>query len=113
VIEAASPIFVESREAIRGRRVLVIEDGPTLTHGEMAYGAGVVAAKRFGAAELVDPRPYAVGSLVATYQRYPHDRPGAAGHGLRPGPGARIGGDDQRHARAMWCSSPRRLTCAA
>ncbi len=71
VIEAASPIFVEEPEAIRGRRVLVVEDGPTLTHGEMAYGAGVVAARRFGAAEIVDPRPYAVGSIIATYAKYP------------------------------------------
>jgi len=60
VVEAASPIFVEHPAAVRGQRVLVVEDGPTLTHGEMAYGAGVVAARRFGAAELVDPRPYAV-----------------------------------------------------
>lgn len=72
VIEAASPIFVEAPDAIRGKRVLVIEDGPTLTHGEMAYGAGTVAAKRLGAAELVDPRPYAVGSIIATFQKYPN-----------------------------------------
>ncbi len=71
VIEAASPLFVDDPEAIRGKRVLVIEDGPTLTHGEMAYGAGWVAARRFGAAEIVDPRPFAVGSIVATYQKYP------------------------------------------
>jgi len=71
VVEAASPIFVDDPAAIRGKRVLVIEDGPTLTHGEMAYGAGVVAARRFGAAEIIDPRPYAVGSIVATYQKYP------------------------------------------
>ena len=72
VIEAASPIFVDDPDAIRGKRVLVVEDGPTLTHGEMPYGAGVVAAHRFGAAELVDPRPYAVGSIAATFQKYPH-----------------------------------------
>ncbi|HSD82876.1 MAG TPA: cyclic 2,3-diphosphoglycerate synthase [Anaerolineae bacterium] len=71
VVEAASPIFVDDPAAIRGKSVLVIEDGPTLTHGEMAYGAGVVAARRFGAAEIIDPRPYAVGSIVATYQKYP------------------------------------------
>jgi predicted GTPase len=71
VVEAASPIFVDDPAAIKGKSVLVIEDGPTLTHGEMAYGAGVVAARRFGAAEIVDPRPYAVGSIVATYQKYP------------------------------------------
>ena len=71
VIEAASPLFVELPEEIRGKRVLVIEDGPTLTHGEMAYGAGWVAARRFGAAEIVDPRPFAVGSIAATYKKYP------------------------------------------
>ncbi|NLE99836.1 MAG: GTPase [Anaerolineales bacterium] len=71
IIEAASPIYVENPDAIRGKRVLVIEDGPTLTHGGMAYGAGVVAARRFGAAEIVDPRPYAVGSIVETYRKYP------------------------------------------
>ncbi len=72
VLEAASPIFVEAPEAIRGKRVLVIEDGPTLTHGEMAYGAGTVVARRLGAAELVDPRPYAVGSIVGTFHKYPN-----------------------------------------
>jgi len=71
VIEAASPLFVDDPAAIRGKRVLVIEDGPTLTHGEMAYGAGWVAARRFGAAEIVDPRPYAVGSIKATFEKYP------------------------------------------
>lgn len=71
VIEGASPLFVDDPAAIKGKRVLVIEDGPTLTHGEMAYGAGWVAARRFGAAEIVDPRPYAVGSIKATYAKYP------------------------------------------
>jgi len=71
VIEAASPIFVDDPGAIRGKRVLVVEDGPTLTHGEMAYGAGWVAARRFGAGEIIDPRPYAVGSIAATYAKYP------------------------------------------
>jgi predicted GTPase len=71
IIEAASPLFVDDPNAIRGKRVLVIEDGPTLTHGEMAYGAGWVAARRFGAAEIVDPRPYAVRSIKATYEKYP------------------------------------------
>ncbi len=75
VIEAASPIFVEDPRAIQGRRVLVIEDGPTLTHGEMAYGAGVTAARRFGAAELVDPRPYAVRSIAEAFRKYPHIGP--------------------------------------
>ena len=71
VIEAASPLFVDDPLAIRDKRVLVVEDGPTLTHGEMAYGAGWVAARRFGAAEIVDPRPYAVGSILETYRKYP------------------------------------------
>ena len=72
LIEAASPIFVEDPGAIQGKRVLVIEDGPTLTHGGMAYGAGTVAAQRFGAAQIVDPRLYAVGSIVETYEKYPN-----------------------------------------
>jgi predicted GTPase len=71
MVEAASPIFVEDPGAIRGKAVLVVEDGPTLTHGEMAYGAGVVAARRFGASRIVDPRPYAVGSIAETYKKYP------------------------------------------
>ena len=71
MIEAASPLFVNDPGAIWGKRVLVVEDGPTLTHGEMAYGAGWVAARRFGAAEIVDPRPFAVGSIIETYQNYP------------------------------------------
>lgn len=71
VIEAASPVTVEDPAAIRGKRVLVVEDGPTLTHGGMEYGAGVIAAQRFGAASLVDPRPYAVGSIAATFRKYP------------------------------------------
>jgi predicted GTPase len=71
IVDAASPIFVERGEAIRGKRVLVIEDGPTLTHGEMAFGAGWVAARRYGAAEIVDPRPYAVGSILETFAKYP------------------------------------------
>jgi len=70
VIEAASPIFVEDPSAVRGKRVLVIEDGPTLTHGGMTYGAGVIAAQKFGAAEIVDPRPYAVGSIRDTFRKY-------------------------------------------
>jgi predicted GTPase len=75
IIEAASPLFVDDPAAIRGKRVLVIEDGPTLTHGEMAYGAGWVAARRFGAAEIVDPRPFAVRSIKATYEKYPSTGP--------------------------------------
>ena len=71
VVDAASPLFVDEPERIRGKRVLVIEDGPTLTHGEMKYGAGVVAALKNGARELVDPRPYAVGTIAQTFATYP------------------------------------------
>jgi predicted GTPase len=71
IVKAASPIFVDDPAAIRGQRVLVVEDGPTLTHGEMAYGAGVVAAQYFEAGEIVDPRPYAVRTIQATYEKYP------------------------------------------
>jgi len=72
VVDAASTISVENPELIKGKRVLVVEDGPTLTHGEMKIGAGIVAAKRFGAAEIIDPKPFAVGSLAETYRNYPH-----------------------------------------
>jgi predicted GTPase len=71
ILEGASPLFVDDPGQIQGKRVLVVEDGPTLTHGEMAYGAGWVAARRFGAAEIIDPRPFAVGSILETYQKYP------------------------------------------
>jgi predicted GTPase len=70
-VEAASPIFVDDSERIRGKRVLVVEDGPTLTHGEMAYGAGWITAQRYGAAEIVDPHEYAVGSIAETFAKYP------------------------------------------
>ncbi len=75
IIEGASPLFVDEPDAIKGKRVLVIEDGPTLTHGEMTYGAGWVAARRFGASEIIDPRPFAVGSIAATYEKYPRTGP--------------------------------------
>ncbi|MCD6288934.1 MAG: GTPase [Anaerolineae bacterium] len=75
IVEAASPIFLDDPAVIQGKRVLVVEDGPTLTHGEMPYGAGVIAARRFGAAEIVDPRPYAVGSILETYEKYPSTGP--------------------------------------
>jgi predicted GTPase len=71
IIEAASPITVDKLELIRGRRVLIIEDGPTLTHGGMSYGAGTIAAKKLGA-EIVNPRPYAIGSIKKAYKQYPH-----------------------------------------
>jgi predicted GTPase len=75
IIEMAMPLTVADPKAVRGKRVLVIEDGPTLSHGGMGYGAGFLAAKRFGAAELVDPRPYAVGSIGPVYKAYPHMGP--------------------------------------
>lgn len=73
IVEAESPISINDGEgeAIRGKRVLAVEDGPTLTHGDMDFGAGVLAAKKFGASEIVDPRPYAVGSISETFRRYP------------------------------------------
>jgi len=71
VVDAASPLTIDHPELIRGKKVLVVEDGPTLTHGEMKYGAGVVAAQKFGAKEIIDPRPYAVGTIKDTYTKYP------------------------------------------
>ncbi len=71
VVEGASPIFVDNPELLRGSRAIVVEDGPTLTHGEMKYGAGVVAAQRFGVGEMVDPRPFTVGSITETFKKYP------------------------------------------
>lgn len=71
IIEGASPLFVDNPREISGKRILVIEDGPTLTHGEMAYGAAWVAARRFGAKEIIDPRPFSVGSILETYAKYP------------------------------------------
>jgi predicted GTPase len=72
VIETASRVTIADPEAVRGKHVLVVEDGPTITHGEMPYGAGVVAANRYGAASLVDPRPFAVGSIAKTFEKFPH-----------------------------------------
>ncbi len=72
IIEGASPVTVEKPNLIRGKKVLVIEDGPTLTHGEMKYGAGTVAAEKLGAKKIVDPRPYTVKSITATYEKYPN-----------------------------------------
>ena len=69
---AASPLTVDDPEAIRGKRVLVVEDGPTLTHGEMKYGAGTIAARQFRARDFVDPRPFAVGEMKATFDKYPN-----------------------------------------
>ncbi len=72
IIRANSKLTVEDSGSIAGKRVLVIEDGPTLTHGGMKYGAGIVAAKKYGAAEIIDPRPYAVGSIKKTFEKYSH-----------------------------------------
>ena len=71
VVDAASPIFVDREGEIRGKRVLVVEDGPTLTHGEMSYGSGTVAARKHGAGEIVNPRPYVTGKIKATFDKYP------------------------------------------
>ena len=71
VVEAASPLSVDKPELIRGKRVLVVEDGPTLTHGEMLYGAGAIAAEKYGASEIIDPRPWAKGTIRETYDKYP------------------------------------------
>jgi predicted GTPase len=72
IIRASSPVSVDDEDAVRGKRVLLVEDGPTLTHGEMRFGAAHVAAKRFGAASIVDPRPYAVGSIRDTFAKFDH-----------------------------------------
>ena len=72
ILEAASPITADRPELIKGKKVLVIEDGPTLTHGNMPYGAGAIISKKLGASEIVDPRPYAVGSIKETYKKYTH-----------------------------------------
>ena len=72
VVRAESPVTLDKPELVRGKRVLVVEDGPTLTHGGMSYGAGYVAAKNAGAAEIIDPRPFAVGSIRRTYEKYPN-----------------------------------------
>ncbi|HUN64949.1 MAG TPA: cyclic 2,3-diphosphoglycerate synthase [Bacteroidota bacterium] len=72
IIEAASPISVSDESVIRGKRVLVVEDGPTLTHGEMSYGAGVIAANKYGADKLIDPRPWVVNTIAETFRKYPN-----------------------------------------
>jgi predicted GTPase len=72
IIRANSPVTVPDGKDIEGKTVLVVEDGPTLTHGGMAYGAGIVAAKQYGAGSIVDPRPFAVGSIKKTFEKYTH-----------------------------------------
>ena len=72
VVDAVSPIRVDNPEVIKGKKVLVVEDGPTLTHGEMKFGAAYLAAQKYGASEIVDPREYAVGSIKTAFEKYPH-----------------------------------------
>lgn len=72
IIDAASPIFVENPSEINGKRVLVVEDGPTLTHGDMDFGAGLLAAEKFGAREIVEPKDYAIGTIKETFENFPH-----------------------------------------
>jgi predicted GTPase len=72
VLRCNSPVSCDRPDLVRGKRALVVEDGPTLTHGGMTFGAGLVAARKVGAAEIVDPMPYAVGSIAATYRKYPN-----------------------------------------
>jgi len=103
VIQARSKIMLDCPELIQGKRVLVIEDGPTLTHGEMSYGSGCVAAHRYGAAELVDPRPAARGALREVFARYPHIGPALPAMGYSP---AQL--DDLAATIAMQLLSPRR-----
>ncbi len=75
IVLAESPVSVDDPDQIRGKRVLVVEDGPTLTHGEMPFGAATIAARNYGAAALVDPHPIAVGAILEAYRRYPHIGP--------------------------------------
>jgi predicted GTPase len=75
IVLAESAVVVGNPERVKGKRILVVEDGPTLTHGEMSFGAGIIAARQHHAAEIVDPRPYAVGSIGETYRAYPHIGP--------------------------------------
>ena len=82
IVKAASPVTLGEGPSLAGKRVLVIEDGPTITHGGMPFGAGTVAAHHEGAAEIIDPRPYAVGSIAETYARYPGIGAVSAGDGL-------------------------------
>jgi len=84
IVLAESPVLVSHPELIRGKRVLVVEDGPTLTHGEMSFGAGFIAANQFQAAEIVDPRPFAAGTIKRVYQSYPHMGPILPAMGYSP-----------------------------
>ncbi len=84
IIDSASPITVERPEIIKGKRVLVVEDGPTLTHGGMKYGAGTIGANKAGAREIIDPRPYTVGTITETFQKYPDTGPLLPAMGYSP-----------------------------
>ncbi len=84
IVRTASQVWVDGGERIRGKRVLVVEDGPTVTHGSMPSGAGLAAAVKYGAAQVVDPRPWAIGSLAEAYQRHPHLGPVLPALGYRP-----------------------------
>ncbi len=105
VVDAASPIDGPDGASLRGRRVLAVEDGPTLTHGEMKYGAGVLAARKFGAAEVLDPRPWAVGSIARTFEQYPSIGP------LLPAMG--YGEEQVRHLEATIARTPADLVLIA
>lgn len=98
IVKTSSEIRISEPEAIRGRRALVVEDGPTLTHGGMSFGAGWLAAREAGAAEIVDPTPYAVGSIAATYAKYPNAR------GILPAMG--YGGEQVRDLEATIRATP-------
>ena len=113
VIKCASKIMVDKPELIAGKRALVIEDGPTLTHGGMTYGAGWFAAKNAGAAEIVDAKPYAVGIDRGDVQEVPQRGRDPAGDGVLGPADRRPRGDDQRHSRATWWSRARRSTSPA
>ncbi len=110
MVDAASTLDMDDPSVVKGKRVLVVEDGPTLTHGGMKIGAGVVAAQKFGAAGLVDPRPYAVGKLAETFRIYPDIGVllPAMGYGEQQLQGP--GGDDQQRPRLMRWSSARPST---
>ncbi len=99
IIMGASPVTVDDPSAVQGKRVLVVEDGPTLTHGEMKYGAGTVAARQLGAAEFIDPRPFAVGEIKATFEKYPSVGVLLPGDGLLRRAARGPGDDDQRLRR--------------
>ncbi len=96
VIRAASPVSLAEGPSLAGQSVLVIEDGPSITHGGMSFGAGTVAARQAGAERQVDPRPWAVGSIAETFRRYPQIGPRAPGDGVLQRPVTRTRGDGQR-----------------